>query len=272
MSRFKILYFLCGLFIALSSCEDVVDVDLETAAERLVVDANINWYATTSGENQVIYLSTTAPYFDEEIPAATNAEVRITDSENNEYLFLETQAGTYVCTNFSAVIGRAYQLEIQWKNQTYKATEILMPTPEFASVTQDNEGGIMGDDIEIRYEFPDDANQENFYLVKTTSSLLAFPEFDVINDEFTNGNNSFGLFLHDDLTAGIGLRFELQGISERYHNYMFRLLQNTQGNAGPFETASSTVRGNVVNTSNSSQYALGYFRLGEVKVLEYTVQ
>ena len=36
----------------LHSCEEVIDVDLDTEKPRLVVDAGINWYKGTAGEQQ----------------------------------------------------------------------------------------------------------------------------------------------------------------------------------------------------------------------------
>jgi len=49
----NILTFLC-LALLLISCEDVVEVNLEEAQPRLVVDAALQWKKGTTGERQTI--------------------------------------------------------------------------------------------------------------------------------------------------------------------------------------------------------------------------
>ena len=67
------------LILALTiSCEDVINVDLTAASPKLVVDASINWFKGTSGNEQQIKLSLSAPYFDTEIPPANDAIITIT--------------------------------------------------------------------------------------------------------------------------------------------------------------------------------------------------
>jgi len=43
-------------------------------------------------------------------------------------------------------------------------------------------------------------------------------------------------------------------------------------NGSPFQSPPATVRGNIINTTDSSNYALGYFRLCEVDTKNYTIQ
>jgi hypothetical protein len=54
---------------------------------------------------------------------------------------------------------------------------------------------------------------------------------------------------------------------------MFILLQqgSDQG-GGPFETQPATVRGNMINETNSDNFPLGYFRVSEVSTLTYVVE
>ena len=61
----------------LHSCEEVVNVDLKTEAPRLVVDAGINWYKGTAGNEQKIKLTTTTDYYSHTIPVVLGATVSI---------------------------------------------------------------------------------------------------------------------------------------------------------------------------------------------------
>ncbi len=79
------------LFLAFTtySCEDVIEVDLNEGQQRLVIDASINWFKNTSGNEQSIKLSLTAPFFNEDIEPANNAIVSISDTDGNTFNFLE---------------------------------------------------------------------------------------------------------------------------------------------------------------------------------------
>ena len=63
------------------------------------------------------------------------------------------------------------------------------------------------------------------------------------------------------------------GISHRFYNFMFTLLQQgSEEGGGPFETQPATVRGNCINQTNQDNFPFGYFRLSEVDEVIYTIQ
>lgn len=265
------------ILIAMSilySCEDVVNVNLDTAAPKLVIDASIKWQKGTVGNEQTIQLTTTTSFYNTSTPNVSGAIVFITDSNAIQYDFIEEiGTGKYSCTNFNPVLNETYILTVIYDGQTYLATENLIPTPAIDSVNQNNEGGFTGQDIEVKFFFQDNGLQNNFYLVQFNASFLSLPEYDVVNDEFFQGNQMFGLYTNEDLKAADDLTFTLHGISERYYNYMNVLLGVAGNNGGsPFQTPPATVRGNIVNQTNFDNYALGYFRLSETDTMDYEVQ
>ena len=71
------------------SCEDVIDVKTPTEQPRLVIDASINWFKGTTGADQDIKLTLTAPYFNNSVPPANGAQISITDSNNQVFNFIE---------------------------------------------------------------------------------------------------------------------------------------------------------------------------------------
>jgi len=84
----KNIIILLLISISIFSCEDVIDVNVPNSEPRLVIDASINWIKGTSGNEQSIKLTLTAPYFDSSVPPANDAEVFITDSNNNVFIFV----------------------------------------------------------------------------------------------------------------------------------------------------------------------------------------
>ena len=256
------------------SCEDVIDVNLNTAAPKLVIDASIKWQKGTLGNEQTIKLSTTTSYYENIIPTVSGAIVFITDSNSIQYDFNEDiGTGNYICTNFSPVLNETYVLTVIHDGQTYLATENLIPSPTIDSVAQNDEGGFTGEDIEVKFFFQDNGLVDNFYLIQFNASFSNLPEYDVIDDEFFQGNQMFGLYFNEDLEPTNELTFTLHGISERYYNYMNVLLGIAGNNGGsPFQAPPATVRGNIINQTNFDNYALGFFRLSEIDTMTYTVQ
>lgn len=267
------IYFLFLIALSFISCEEVVNVDLKTAEPRLVVDANIDWQKGTDGKTQTIKLTTTAGYYDTVIPAATGAIVSVSSSANEVFDFIEDTPGTYVCQSFVPKINEVYTLTIVYQGETYTATETLLATPTIKRVEQRNDGGFTGEDIEIKFFFDDFPNETNYYFAAIKNPKKAIPQYGVLEDRYFQNNEMPIIYSDPDLTSGDVLPSRLYGISKTYFNYMNILLAQTGvTSGGPFTTPPATVRGNIVNQTNFDNYALGYFRLGEMEFLEYTVE
>jgi len=256
------------------SCEDVVDIDLSTAAPRLVIDAAIKWQKGTLGNEQTIKLSTTTDFYSTTIPTVSGATVFITDGNAMQFNFIEIPGtGEYVCTNFSPEIRQSYTLTVIYNSQIYTATEALIEVPIIDSVEQTENGGFTGNEKEVKFFYQDNGLVSNFYLEEYNSSFTRLPEYDVIDDNFFQGNQMFGLYTNEDMKSDDTLQFTLHGISETYYNYMNILLGIAGGNGGsPFQTPPATVRGNIVNQTNFNNFALGFFRLSEIDTMNYIVE
>ncbi|MEL4308790.1 DUF4249 domain-containing protein [Joostella sp. CR20] len=267
----KKLIYISLIIFTLTSCEEVIDVDLETAPPRLVVEASINWVKGTSGNSQYIRLSTTAPYFDTEIPAVNNAEVYITDENGNQYNFLEDgDTGYYYTQNFIPELNKTYFLTVITDGETYTAEETFLPVSDLEYVTQQNGEVFSEEYIELKAYFNDPTDETNFYFY----SFYAENDntINVQEDRLVNGNEMFAYFNSEDLLPGDEVEINLYGVSERYFTYVNTLLSQTGEDGGPFETQPATVRGNIVNTTNPDNFAFGYFRLSETDTFTYTVE
>ena len=270
----KILKYIAVLLLIVS-CEDVVDIDVPNENPRLVIDASINWLKGTTGFSQRIKLTLSAPFFDDAIPPANNATVSITNTNNDVFTFIEDgTTGIYYNTNFVPEINETYTLTIVYENETYIGTEILQSVVPIDFIEQTENGGFTGGDIEIKAYYTDPEDEENFYFFEFDSSVPEIPNLDVYNDEFTNGNQIFGYYTEEELEAGDIVTVRNYGVSERFYNFMFIILQQNseEGGDGPFEAQPATVRGNCINTTNPDNYPLGYFRVSEVDQVVYTVE
>lgn len=256
------------------SCEDVIEVDVPIAPPRLVIDAGINWFKGTNGNQQFIKLTLSAPYFDSEIPPANGALVTITNSENNTFNFIEDQnTGIYINNNFIPEINGVYTLNITYENELYTATEKLRSISSIDFIEQQNDGGFTGDEIEIKAYYSDPATEENFYFYRFSNTTNSDISIEVYDDEFTNGNQIFAFYTDEDLKSGDELIIRNFGISEQFYEFMFIIKQQTSDSSGgPFETQPATVRGNCINLTNPDNFPLGYFRLSQADELIYSVK
>lgn len=274
MKNIKYILLILTVFFFVS-CEEVVDVDLDTGTPRLAVDATIKWVKGTDGSQQKIKLTMTGSYYENTVPVVSGATVFITNSTNTIFDFIETPGtGEYFCNNFAPVIGENYTLTIIHDGETYTASEKLYPTPELEDPIQKNDGGFTGDNIELTYYFQDNGAEKNFYTARIDTDIYPFPHYGALKDEFEQGNRMTLILADEDFKTGTPVSVELYGVSERYYNFMMILISVTEGGtgSGPFMTPPVNARGNLVNQTNEKNYAMGYFRLSEAEVVDYTIQ
>ena len=269
----KIIYIIL-LCVFTFSCEDVIDLELPNDEPRLVIDASINWFKGTTGNEQTIKLTLSAPFYDGEVPPANNAQITITDTNNNTFNFIEDgTTGRYQNNMFIPEINGSYTLTVIYNNETYTATETLRSVSELEYVEQNLEGGFTGEETELKAFFTDPADEENYYFFEFIPSINVTPTLDTFRDEFVNGNEIFGFYVEEDLDPGESVIIRNYGVSEQFYEFMFVLLQqSSEENGGPFETQPATVRGNCINQTNPDNFPFGYFRLSEVSELTYTIQ
>jgi Domain of unknown function (DUF4249) len=271
----KKLLFIISVLTCIS-CEQVVNVDLNTAVPRLVVEASINWEKGTSGNLQTIKLTTTAGYYNKVIPKVSGAIVSVKNSSNTVFDFVEEvsndfPSGKYTCNNFIPTIGENYSLMVIHNGQTYVAQEKLMATPEIKDIDQRNDLGLSNDEIGIKVNFIDFPNDTNFYLFLLETAVNPFPQYQITDDQFNEGNIVSWLYSNKNLKKDNLMNFTLYGVSETYHNYMRVLLSNSTG-GGQFQPPPTKVKGNIINQTEKDNYALGYFRLSETDSYRYTVK
>lgn len=268
----KALTIVSLLFVLVfSSCEDVVNLDLETGEAKLVVDAEIIWKKGTAGNEQVIKISKMAPYYNNTTPKVSGAQVRIENSTGDIFTFNETEPGIYICTNFIPVLNADYKLFVTAEGQSFTATEKLTSVTPIDKVEQALVPDFGGEDvIELTFYYKDPADQANFYLTDYQSEFLLFPEYELTDDELFNGNDISTRFSDEDMKPGNTVEITHRGISKSFYNYMKLILEVYDGN--PFSVPPGNIRGNIVNTSDANNFALGYFRLCESDSVSYLVK
>lgn len=256
------------LIVLCWSCEDVVDIELETESPRLVVDAELSRKVGETIGALEVKLSRTTSFYETEIPKVTTAEVRLS-FEDQEVEAVHTEDGIYEIETLIIDPEISYTLHIVDDNEHYQATEELTFGTVLESAVQGDGQFFSGDEIEVILTFTDLPEEGNYYFFD-----MGYSNLFATQDRFYNGNRfSFSYFYDDRLPKNTPITIRMTGMDEAFFDYIQILISHGGLNGGsPFEAASSTLLGNVQNTTDSQHYPLGYFRVTEYSTLEFVAE
>lgn len=280
------------------SCDDEVTVDVGSAEPMLNIDAWIN----NKPETQNIYLTLTQDYFDNKSlpPAATGAEVKVTDQDGHVYQFVEdltTRDGAYRWYpqngEVLGVIGKKYTLEVIYKGEVYTAASTMKRVPPVDSLTLSYQEGIGRMDDIYRAEFwaADIAGKGDTYLIRAYKDGQLLNKASEITTAFDAGTSSGSGFdgvtfitpirlginandLDDDdrpvspLLNGDSVFVEIHSINLAAFNYLTEVVAQTNKMGGISELFTSSplanVSTNLVNRNEQGSAVVGFFNVAAV--------
>ena len=273
MKRSSIMVLLLGLWVVLSSCEDVVDVKLEKGEPLLVVDG---WITDQPGP-YTVRLKTTAPYFNNSAtPAVIGATVTIQDNEGHTDILEETAPGVYATQAIQGKIGNQYTLKVKLGSEAYTAETTIKRTFPIDSVGVAYQKETMGrkDGYLVKVYGKEPMGVGDSYRLKVfrNDTLLNRPgELIYLEDRYIDGNYFKGLDLGLDLfRKGDKVRIENHSITEDTYAFFTELSRQMQ-NGGLFTDPPANVRSNI-RTIQGSKKAIGWFGGSAVSSAERLVQ
>jgi hypothetical protein len=268
-----------------TSCQEVISIDLEEGQKRLVVEGRLEKNKNIDSPVQRLKLTTTADYFaNNAAPAASGAEVSVTDAKGNIYVFAENpgQKGIYESYDLKPELGQTYTLSIRYLDEQYQAKETLLPVADIDTIYQVNlqENTFNEAGIRIKIDYIDPVDQVNYYYWEQfkngSSKITPNPGTKwtiVSSDELYNGQPFIGKTPNDELIyiQGETALVRQIALSEFAYKYFFALFDQ-EGSRGGITAPPAPIRGNVENLSNPGRYALGYFYAAEIDEAELVVQ
>lgn len=287
----KYIYTLFSLFFFIS-CQEVIDLKLDTAPQQLVIEASLDWKKGTTKAYPIVNISYTEPYFgDTRSAAIPDAIVKIKTSTETysltlwdgtttltTHLLAPLKGGSrYIYTDgITPHIGEIYQLEIQLKGETYTSQTKMLEAPELLSkgIIQRENGGVLGNQKEIRYTF-DGINDgtANAFLGQLEITNRKKANYFALDDNYIANNKFFFIVTgtaNEALKTGDKIVTTLYRISPQYKEYVQMLLRISRGQ-GPYVIPEQPV-GNIVNKQNPKRNPLGGFRVAQYSVNEYIVR
>ena len=268
----KYLFLTLMAVFALSSCEDVIEVDTPTGDRRLIIDALIRIdTASTITEMRVVVGETNG--FFETIPPANLQQITISNLDNplpDAVVFNETEPGVYVkALQTDLLMQDRWLLQIDFEDQFYLAEASFVAAPQIDQLEQGDGFVFDDDDQEIEVTFTDIAGEDNFYIFD-----FGFGEFLATEDTFYQDQQFvFSWFYDDPFEVGTELPISIFGADANFYNYMNQIIEQSEDEVNPFQTPTLTVRGNFINATdidndenvdnveNAQNFALGYFAL-----------
>ena len=286
----KKIFYLVALVTVFSSCEDVVDVELQTTPPRLVVNGLLRVDFTQEFVPVEIRVSETTNFFDDNVPTSLDDNAVIFYGQPNpdapEILenlasssLAETEPGSGIYVPDPTFDGdqrirtqdirpnTVFILIMEHKGLRYAARTPFSFAVPIESLEQGDETLFDEDDIEIKITINDIEDIDNYYVFDFGEG-----EFLALDDQFIDGQEfEFSYFTERDLEPGEQLDVSILGADQQFFNYMDLLVEQTENDGGIFETPAATVRGNVFdvtgldndllfdNVNRPDAFPLGYF-------------
>lgn len=266
MEKYKLLSCLlfllfCGGLSFFSSCEKVIDLELNEADPKIVIEGSI----TDQPGPNIIKLTQTVNYDEPNtFPFVSGALVTLKDNVGNTETLKETLPGIYSTDTIQGVSGRTYTLNVTVGENTYTAISAI-PQPVIIDTLLVMEvNNPHGSEKIIQAQYADSRDIANFYrfiLFRNNIEELIF----ITDDRLQDGKViSYPLFnpptQQVSLRTGDSIEVHLQAIDKSLYEY-FRTL-NQLNSGGSHEGSASLPANPLTNISNG---ALGYFNACTVR-------
>lgn len=244
MRYIQLTSYIIGCFILLTSCEKVIQVDLNSVAPKYVINA-----AIIEGQADHFISITRSLNFDQAttFPKVDNAVVTVLDNLGNAATFQSIGDGRYKVSNYLGVVGRNYTITVQVDGETFTASCAMPSTVQIDSLFQQNY--LFGPDTlygVIPAHF-DPANESNYYQFRVDINNKPFEQTLLSTDQYTNGNLDVQpLFL--PLEVGDTVHVEMLSITKPVWTYLNQLALNNSQQTTPANPISNFTGG-----------CLGYF-------------
>lgn len=277
----KIFFFALILVLALSSCEDVVEVNISDEDLDLI---SVEAYITTNYSNNILVkLKKSLPIDNtQENPPIHNAVVEISDNEpdpNTVLLKEYEQSGIYLLpgnTYYEAIPGRTYKLKITTQDGIIITGEEYLQKVEKLDTVRVNLSPI-GDYkyLAIYINSQETPGKGNFYkweIYVNNRMLYGSDKLTFASDELVNGNYIYDLELFvdwfdedEDKVLLVGDTVQVQQLSITSAAYDFYLgMQNQAFSGSPFSVPPANISNNL--SSNNNKRVLGIFSARDVSI------
>lgn len=262
MKSIKNICFALLAALALTSCEEVIILDLENDEPRLVIEAVVD----ASAQTATVFLTKSNGFYDDvSLDSETGASVELTLADGSTVALSEIQDGLYFAAGLQVTEADELTMTIidnagnQYVSTTYVPHDIAMDSLDIVEAAAGPGGGgnpFGGDTTTATqyqiFTFWDDVpNKESFYRIRAVvNDTLQAGVYTMVDDIGTDGDQLFRPFFQP-FESGDTVTIQLLSLDKDSYGY-FNELSAVQG-----QGSNSTTPFNP--KSNFDNNALGYF-------------
>lgn len=268
VNRSFVFPFVLATFVVtiFSSCEKVIDLDLDQVEKKYVIEAILTDHP--GGCN--VFISQTKDFTeDNNFPGVSGAVVTINEEGGATTPLPAAAAGRYTAPGLTGITGKKYTLSVTVAGQVFTASATMPKRINLDTIYVTDEVLFTDAEKTVNTEYKDPAGRGNNYRFIQYVNTNKTDQIFIMNDEYTDGrniNSKLYFFTDEDaekIKSGDKITIEMQCIDPVLYKYWFSLIRSATGESGQ-ATPSNPV-------SNMQGGALGYFSTHTSQVKELIV-
>lgn len=267
MNNLKQIITLFSIVFLFSSCEEVIELNLDTAAEKYVIEALL----TDHDNGARVLISKTKSYStSNNFVGVTGAIVEIEDALGNVTRLTEiSKQGVYLNATLKGKPTQTYKLKVTIGTQTFTSSCTMPALVRLEDVYPYELSLFDGPRWFTHARYTDPIGVKNYYRFIEYKNSIYTKSIMASNDEFTDGKTvtqtifPYEFTEESKLKKGDKIRLEFLTIAEPVYKYWFSVDNGAQG------VINSAAPANPV--SNIKGGAIGYFSAHTIQSGEYTI-
>ena len=235
----KALFYLLGLFTIFTSCQKVIDVDLNDSNPQFVIEANY----TAEDSTVRMRMTKSSGYFDSNpTPIVNNAVATISDEAGNSQTLINLGDGNYILTAYIPNFNTTYTMSVLHDGVTYTSSTALSSIVPLNGVTYEFFPDFFdsGEGYRVYLNYTDPGVVANYYFALITHNgniRNDVSNFILSDDQVTDGNMiERPLFIDTLFQIGDTIEIELRSVGQNvfeYYSEVQTIAGDGQGNAAP---------------------------------------
>lgn len=231
-----VLFFSMLTLIVLSSCEKVIDIDLNSEDPKVVIEA----YFYEGDSTHTVTITKTLNFDETQaFPQVNNATVTISDNLGNTAAFISNGDGTYTLNNFPGIGGRTYTLTVLVDGKTYTAQSVMAQPVIMDDLLVDLIPFGQDTFKTVVPVFQDPGGIANYYSYHVFQNGIRRGDINLQDDQFIDGNISLQPLFLSELNLGDTIRVDMFGIDKPIWQYFNQLEVNTTSGTTPANPVSN---------------------------------
>jgi hypothetical protein len=237
-------YIILGLStLLLSSCQDVIDIDLRDADRKYVVEGSV----VQGVDSVLVRVSRTTSFFETTGPEAiTDAEVVLTLPDGTERVLDHVSGGYYKAMGIDAQPNATYRLTVSTGGETFTASAYMPEPVSIDSLTYQPVQNFFGPppagppkfNVFLNFQDPQARNYYRAVYKRNGNEQNNLGDIQLFDDELTNGNYIEIPIFNQEYKLGDTAYVALQTMDAAVYTFLETFQSAASADAGsPFSAA-----------------------------------